>query len=596
MTHYCTVSISSICGTIKQLLSKGLYYQILQFYKEQVHPAALHANLSILPSIVKASATSPGQYLCSGLQLHCVALKSGCSSDTVFSNSLITMYAKSSISEAAHKVFDEMPRRDIVSWSSIINCNLQNGHFPKALKMLSEMYLHGFVPKPELMASIISFCARTKELRLGREIHALVVTDRRIQESAFLSTALVDFYFKCHHSLMAFNVFNLMAEKNEVTWTTIISGCAASLNFSMAMHCLQAMQVEGVSPNRVTVMSILPVYAELGYIKHGKVIHAYAIRRDFHSDPHFLAALVHMYSKCEGASPASKLIFERSTARDVVLWSSIIGSYSQHGHEAKAVKLFNQMQVEGTKPNSVTLLALISASTSLSSLDLSREVHSYALKYGLNLDIFISNALINMYGKCGCINSAQQIFMEMSNRDSVSWSTIIGAYGLHGCGEQALRLFHEMQKAGVEADKITVLAVLSACGHAGLVEEGQKIFHHASRGSKEIPWTLEHYACYIDLLGRAGKLEDACEVARTMPMEANPKIWSSLISSCKLHGRLEVAELLAHQLLKSEPESAANYTLLSMVYAEKGNWLAVEEVRRTMKLQGVKKCYSFSRI
>lgn len=441
-------------------------------------------------------------------------------------------------------MFDKMPETDVVSWSSIINCCLQNGYSLEALKMLSRMYLRGFVPKPELLAGILS---QTSEWRLGRAIHALVVTDERIRDSVFLSTALVDFYFRCCCSSTAFNVFNRMAERNEVTWTAVISGCAASLDYNRALHSVRAMQVEGVSPNRVTMMAILPVCAELGYIKHGKEIHGYAVRRGIHSDPHFSAALVHMYCKCEGASVAAKLIFESLSVRDVVLWSSIIGGYSHHGQEAKAVKLFNQMQVEGTKPNSVTLLAVISASTSLSSLDLGREVHGYSLKSGLNSDIFVGNALIDMYAKCGCIDSARQIFVEMPTRDSVSWSTLICGHGLHGYGEQALQLFHEMQKGGLEADEITILAVLSACSHAGLVKEGQKIFHQASRDSKRMQLTVEHYACYINLLGRAGKLEDACEVATSMPMEASPKIWSSLISCCNLHGRLEIAELLAHQ-------------------------------------------------
>lgn len=462
--------------------------------------------------------------------------------------------------------------------------------------MLKQMYFFGFVPKPELLASIISVCARGNQLRLGREIHALVVTHESIQESVFLSTALLDFYFRCSRFVMAFHVFNQMAVKNEVSWTSMISGFAASLKYDMAIHCLRAMQVEGVNPNRVTVMAILPVCAQLGCIKHGKEIHGYAVRREFHSDPHCSAALIHMYCKCEEASPAAKLIFERSTVRDVVLWSSIIGNYARPGYEAKAIKLFNQMQEEGIEPNSVTLLAVISACTSLSALELASGLHGYALKSGLNFDIFIGNAIINMYAKCGCVEAARQIFIEMPIKDAISWSTLIDSYGLHGCGEQALQFFHEMQNAGVKADQVTFLSLLSACNRAGLVEEGQKIFQYLMKASGKIPLTVEHYACYIDLLGRSGKLEDACEIVKAMPMEASPRIWTSLISCCKLHGRLEVAELLAHQLVNSEPDNAANYTLLSTVYAETGNWLGVEEIRRAMRVKGLKKCHGFSQV
>ncbi|XP_062115267.1 pentatricopeptide repeat-containing protein At4g31070, mitochondrial [Humulus lupulus] len=583
MTHFfyhsnITLNLHKCCH-IKHLLSRCFHHS--QF------PNTF--DVTVLPSLIKASQSQ--QY---ALQLHCLALKSGSSSDAVVSNSLISVYAKSSNLRAARQVFDTMPYRDTITWNSIINCYIQNGHPSEALQMLKQMYFYGFVPKPELLACIVSVCARSRRLRLGREIHALVVTDGRIQEeSVFLSTALLDLYFKCHCSTMALHVFDRMAVKNEVSWSSMISGCAAAHNYDMAMYCFRAMQVEGVKPNRVTLIAILPVCAHLGCIKHGKEIHGYAVRRGFHSDPHCSAALMHMYCTSKETSPAAKLIFERSTVRDVVMWSSIIASYARHGNKAKAIKLFNLMQEEGIEPNSITLLAVISACTSL---DLAGGIHCYTLKSGVTFDISIGNALINMYAKCGCVEAARRVFMEIPIKDSISWSTLIDGYGVHGRGEQALELFHEMEKAGVEADQVTFLSVLSACNHAGLVEEGQEIFHRLMKGSDEIPLTMEHYACYIDLLGRAGKIEDACKVVRAIPVEASPRIWTSLISCCKLHGRMEVAEVLAQQLVESEPENAANHTLLSMVYAETGNWRGVEEVRRAMQVKRLQKCQGLSQI
>ncbi|KAH0994242.1 hypothetical protein GBA52_005725 [Prunus armeniaca] len=428
------LTISALHFKIKNLVVKGLYDQILRLYKQELHhPFGLHANSFVLPSIVKACSYAMSHHF--GLQLHCLSLKSGCDSDPVVSNSLISMYAKFTIVEAARQVFDEMPERDTITWNSLINCYVQNGHLEEGLKVLKQMYLHGSIPKAELIASIVSVCARTRELRLGREIHGLVIVDGRIKESVFLSTALVDLYMRCHDSLMALHVFNQMEVKNEVSWTALISGCIANHSYDIAMECFRAMQ----------------------------------------------------------------LIFERIPVKDVVVWSLIIGSYSQCGNNAKALKLFSQMRAEGIEPNSVTLLAIISACTSLSSLNLGCGVHSYVLKSGLSFDIFIGNALINMYAKCGCIKDAHQIFKEMPRKDSVSWSTMIGSYGLHG-------------------------------------------------------------------------------------------------HSCKVHGRLEKAESFAHHLVTTEPENAANYTLLSMVHAETGNWLGVEEVRRVMRIQGLRKCYGFSRV
>jgi pentatricopeptide repeat protein len=590
-----TLSIPAIHCKIRDLVSEGLYYQTLELYKEELHPWGLHATTSIfIPSVIKACSHAQSYHF--GLQLHCVVLKTGSDSEAVISNSLISMYAKCSVAEEARQVFDTMPNRDTISWNSMINCYLQNGYCGKALKMFKEMYFCGFAPKPELIARIISACARTGEFRLGRQIHGLVIVDGMIKDSVFLSTALVDLYLRCHNSLvLALRVFEGMDVKNEVSWTAMISGCTANQNYDMAIDCFREMQVAGIKPNRVTLLTVLPAFAELGYIEHGKEIHAYAFRRGFDSDHHISAALIHTYCKCHRTLHSADIIFEKSIVKDVVMWSSIIGSYAQSRNSAKAMKLFSQMQMEGIEPNSVTLLAILSACTSLSSLKHGCGVHGYILKSGLNFYIFIGNALINMYAKCGCLMASDQIFREMPTRDCTSWSTLISGYGLHGCGEEALQLFHEMQDRGIEPDAMTFLALLSTCNHTGLVKEGQKIFNRVMKDDK-IPLTVEHYGCFINLLGRSGKLDDACEVVRAMPMKPSTRIWSSLVSACKVHGKLEIAEKLAHWLIESEPYNAANYTMLSMVYAEAGNWLGVEEVRRFTRVQGLKKCYAFSRI
>lgn len=584
-------------NTVKDLVSKGLYNRALHLYKEQLYPSPLSLTASILPSIIKASAYAQNKHV--GLQLHCIVLKSGADAKPVLSNSLISMYAKFSDVECARKLFDDMPVRDEITWSSMVNGFIRNGYFVESLEMFKEMYARGFVAKPELIASVVSTCVKTGDFGLGREIHGLVVVNGLMEEeSVFLSTALVDLYLRCqcHDSLMAFRVFERMGERNEVSWTAMISGCVANQNYGIALDCFRAMQGEGIKPNRVTLVAMLPLCTELGCIGHGKEIHGYAFRHGFDSDICISSALMHMYCNCGGSLHSIKLIFERSTTKDVVMWSSIISCFAQSEASAEeAMKHFHQMQIEGFQPNYVTILAVISACTTLRSLSHGHGVHGRIVKSGLVFDLFIGNSLLNMYAKCGCLTDSSNVFEEMSVRDNFSWSTIIGAYGLHGYGEEALQLFHEMQERGEEPDSITFLAVLSACNHCGLVEEGKKLFDKAARDHKTPP-SIEHYACHIDLLGRAGKVEDACDVVSTMPMNPSMKIWSSLVSACKLHGRLEVAEALAHRLVKLEPENAANHTLLSMVYAESSNWLGVEQVRKYMDAKGLRKSYGYSRI
>lgn len=584
---------SSPSNQIKTFLSKGLYYQILQLFT-QLHFSAHSSIPFLLPSVIRASSSAQSHAFAT--QLHCLALKTAYHSEAVVSNSIITMYAKFSDVESARQVFDTSSHRDPITWNSLINCYLQNGCFEEALEVLKDVYFHGLVPKPELLASVVSVCGRKiGSRRIGRQIHALVVVDERIGHSVFLSTAFLDFYFRCDDYLMALRVFDGMEVKNEVSWTAMISGCIANRDYDEAFACFRAMQAEGVFPNRVTSIALLQACAEPGFVKHGKEIHGYAFRRGFESCSTFSSALINMYCHCGESLHLAELIFEGSCCRDVVLWSSVIGSYSRRGDSHRALELFNKMRSEETEPNHVTLLAVISACTNISSLKCGCGLHGHVFKCGFSFSISVGNALINMYAKCGCLDGSRKIFLEMWNRDSVTWSSLINAYGLHGCGKQALQLFYEMRERGVKPDAITILAVLSACNHAGLVAEGQQIFKQVNADSK-IPLTIEHYACLVDLLGRSGKLEDALEILRTMPMKPSARVWSSLVSACKLHGRLDIAEMLAPHLIRSEPNNTGNYTLLNMIYAEHGHWLDTEQVRKAMKLQRLMKCYGFSRI
>ncbi|KAK6147517.1 hypothetical protein DH2020_018429 [Rehmannia glutinosa] len=581
---------------IKRLVSEGLYDQALAFYVQHIHPFQLNTDTAFtVPSITKACAHSQSHQIL-GLEVHCNVLKNGFDSEFTVSNSLLSMYAKFSDTESAQKVFDEMPGSDTISWNSMINCYTQNGFLWEALKMFREMYALGFMPKTELVASCLSTCVKSENWRLGRAIHALVFLDERIEYSSFVATALVNFYWRFNDPDLAFRVFNRIVEKKQVSWTAMICGCIEDHDYVRAFDCIRAMQFEDVKPNRVTLISILPVCADLHSIAHGKEIHGYAIRHGYDSDARFSSALLHMYCECGGALQTAKHIFDRSVKKEIVMWSSMIAGYSQSKDSArKAIRLFNEMQMEGILPNNVTLLAVISACTNILSLSDGHGVHGYSLKSGLSNDVFVHNALINMYAKCGSLKDSVQVFDEMMTRDCVSWSALISAYGLYGYADEALQVFDEMQRSGIEADGVIYLAVLSTCNHAGLVDEGQNIFDRASK-DENVFLTMEHYACYIDLLGRAGEIEAAYNVVCRMPMKPSPRILSSLVSACKNHRRLDIAELLARKLVGIEPENAANHTLLSMVYAEADNWTGVEEVRRCMKEINLRKNRSFSKI
>ncbi|KAK9076574.1 hypothetical protein SSX86_004908 [Deinandra increscens subsp. villosa] len=587
-------SNSKLIRNIKDLILQRRPAEALQLYRNQPH---LHGDAftSILPSLIKASSLSQTHNEF-GLQLHCNSLKKGLNSELIFSNSLISLYCKLHDFKSAHKVFDEMPERDCVSWNTMINCLARNGHCVESLKMFKEMYECGFVAKPELIASVVSASVPFGGARVGKMIHALSVVDERFVKSVFLSTAFVDVYWKSGDSVMALHVFDGMVDKNEVSWTSMIVGYVGIRDYSMALVCFRQMQFEGIKPNIVTLISVLPAIVEPGSISLGKSIHGYAFRHGFNLDIRLLSSLIRLYSKHTDSLPLARLIFETSTQKDIVLWSSIIAGCSQHKQCAeKSISLFNQMQKEGFLPNYVTLLAVLTGCTNIPSITLGSGIHGYVVKSSFDSDLSIANSLINMYSKCGSLKDSHHVFQEMASPDCVSWSALINAYGVHGYGEEALQLFTEMKAKGIEYDSITTLAVLTACNHAGLVEEGHKLFYEFVK-DEDLLVNLEHYACFIDLLGRAGKIELASEVLKTMPMKPSPKIMSSLVSACKIHGRLDVAETLLSWFIESEPGNAANHTLLSMIYAEFGKWINVEGIQRDMKSRGLKKSCGFSRV
>ncbi|CAH8355666.1 unnamed protein product [Eruca vesicaria subsp. sativa] len=582
---------------LKRLVSEQLHDEALRLYKQKIHPLGTNGFTSILPSVIKASSFQQKEPFLLNEQLHTLCLKSGADRDIIISNSIISMYAKFSNAFSARKVFDEMSKRDTVSYCSVVNCYIQDGLLCEAVELVKEMYFDGVVLKSELVASLLALCARVgRSRKVGRMLHALSLVDERMQGSVLLSTALVDMHLKFGDFATAFYVFEQMEVKNEVSWTAMISGCVANRSYEMGVGLFLEMQRENLRPNRVTVMSVLPACVELGCgLGMVKEIHGFSFRSGFDSEDRLRAGLVTMYCRC-GNVRLARLVFEEAKVRDVVMWSSMIGGYAEDGDCREAMNLFTQMREEGSEPNSVTLLAVVSACKHSASLSFASRIHSYILKRGFMSNILLGNALIDMYAKCGSLVAARKVFYQLNEKDVVSWSSMINAYGLHGQGSEALEIFQEMIKNGEKADAMAFLAVLSACNHAGLVEEAQTIFTEAEK-SNRMSLTLEHYACYINLLGRSGKIDDAVQAVKNMPMKPSARIWSSLLSACEIHDKCDVArEIIASELMKSEPDNPANYVLLSKINTESGNCYGAEEVRRVMQRRGLSKCYGFSKV
>ncbi|KAL7114894.1 hypothetical protein ACP275_04G150100 [Erythranthe tilingii] len=347
------------------------------------------------------------------------------------------------------------------------------------------------------------------------------------------------------------------------------------------------MLTDGFTPNMYTFISILRSCSSLSNIEFGKQVHSHIIKNKFVRDGYVGTALIDMYAKC-GCMEDVEAIFSRLNEKDVFAWTVIISGYSQTNQGERAARLFNQMRREGVIPNEFTLASSLRGCSAIASLENGRQLHSLAIKAGQSTDMFVSSALIDMYAKCGYIDDAEALFNGMQPNDTVLWNTIICGYSQHGEGDKALKAFRQMINEGFLPDGVTFLGILSACSHMGLVEQGKNHFYSMSESYGITP-SIEHYACLVDVLGRAGKFDEIERLIENMELTPNALIWENVLGACKVHGNVELGERAAEKLFQIDPETDSNYILLSNIYASKGRWNDVSRVRKSMSSKGIKK-------
>eukprot|EP01018_Ginkgo_biloba_P002730 Gb_33133 [translate_table: standard] len=356
-----------------------------------------------------------------------------------------------------------------------------------------------------------------------------------------------------------------------------------------ALHNLHAMDRR---VDTSTYVSLLQVCIKKKALLEGKLIHTHMNEKGLMPEGKLVHrflwnTLVNMYAKC-GSIVDARSVFDQMTERNVFSWTVMIAAYSRHGPAEEALILFYQMQRTGVQPDQFTFASVLPACANLGALEQGTEIHDEIIKNGFQFDVFVENALIDMYAKCGTIDKARDVFDKMPVRDCVSWNTMIGGYAMHGCGKEALRLFERMEHSGTKPDHVTLVCVLYACCHSGLVAEGWQYFSCMSDNYHITP-AVEHYGCMVDLLCRAGRLDEAEDFINRMPIKPDATVWRCLLGSCRTHNNIELGQCVAERLFELEPENDANYVLLSNIYSAAGKWDDYENIRRMMKERRVKK-------
>ncbi|XP_057852302.2 pentatricopeptide repeat-containing protein At4g13650-like isoform X2 [Cryptomeria japonica] len=561
----------------------GYNEKALETYK-QMQLASVKPNSTTFASILPACAKIGD--LQQGVDIHQSIKERGISSDVAVATALVDMYAKCRNIEKAHELFDRMPKKDVISWTAMISGYAQHEFAEKALQMFKQMQLAGVKPNSKTFSSILPACAKMGALEQGIDIHQSI-KDRGILSNVVVATALVDMYAKCGSIDKARELFDRMPERDVFSWNTMIVGYTQNGFVEKALETFKQMQLAGVKPDSTTFASILPACAKMGALEQGIDIHQNVTEQGFLSDVVIASALVDMYAKCGSIDKAFEL-FDRMPQRNVVTWNTMIAGYAQNGLVEKALESFKQMQLEGIKPNSTTFINILPACAKMGALEQGMNIHQSITEEGLMSDIVVASALVDMYAKCGSIEKARELFDRMRQRDVVSWNAMIAGYAQNGFCKDALKIFELMKHSGTYPNIVSFACVLYACSHAGLVDEGCAYFNHMSKPYCITP-TVDHYVCVVDLLARAGYLEDTLNFIIKMPVKPVAVVWMCFLAACRSHMNIGLGVYTAMLLFDLDPTNSATYILLSNIYAEVGRWAEVQMVRKLMKERGINK-------
>lgn len=355
------------------------------------------------------------------------------------------------------------------------------------------------------------------------------------------------------------------------------------------------MLLANISPSSYTFTSVIKACANLSAIRLGIGIHSHVLVCGFGSDSFVQAALVALYAKSSALAVARKL-FDKMRERTIVAWNSMISGYDQNGFSREAIDLFYQLREEGVEPDSVTFVSVLSACAQLGAIGLGCWVHDYVVRSGLDVNVILGTALINMYCRCGNVTKARDVFDLMSERNVIAWTAMISGYGIHGYGREAMELFGQMRVHGPRPNNVTFVSVLTACAHAGLIQEGRCAFANMKQEYGLVPG-VEHHVCMVDMLGRAGLLNEAYQFVKGLNLrEINPAVWTAMLGACKMHKNFDLGVQVAEYLLAVEPENPGHYVLLSNIFASAGKMDRVELVRNLMVRRGLKKQVGYSTI
>ncbi|GMI92794.1 Growing slowly 1 [Hibiscus trionum] len=523
-----------------------------------------------------------------GLQLHAFVMKSAFDRAVNVGNALITMYSRCKRLEEAQRMLEEMPNRDLISWTAILSGYSQEDSYGlEAIWTFIEMVRQRMYLDDVPFTAAVSACGLQRNLEVGRQIHGLCIKEG-YGAHVSVCNVLMSMYAKCEVVEDAKLVFKGMNERNVISWTTMIS-----IDEKHVVRHFNEMRSDHVYPNDVTFVGLIHGITIGKLEKEGRMVHAYCVKGNFLSKSNVCSSLITMYANFELIQDSIK-VFEELESREIALWNALISGYSQNGKFLDALRAFLSA-VKVCKPDQYTFGSILNTIGSCGhiSLKCGQWCHLHLIKVGFTTDPIVSNALLDMYAKRGSISEAQKVFNEIPQKIQSTWTSIISAHARHGDYDSVIASFQEMKNQGVKPDSITFLSVLTACGRKRTIDMGRKLFS-SMLTEYQIKPSSKHYSCMVDMLSRAGRLKEAETLMDCSPGGPGLSMLKSLLWGCRIHGDVEMGERVADTLMEMEPYEAGPYVLMSNLYAEKGKWEKVAKVRKMMNQRGVKKEVGFS--
>jgi pentatricopeptide repeat protein len=541
--------------------------------------------------------------------IHGLVHKTGFERDVVVSTAILNVYTKDvNMLDTAVKFFEGMVVRNEYTWSTMIAALSQAGRIDDAFAVYQRDPLKSVPSRTAMLTGLA---------RYGRINDAKVLFDQIPEPNVVSWNAMITGYMQNEMVDEAEELFNRMPFRNTISWAGMIAGYAHNGRSEQALVSLQALHRNGMLPSLSCLTSSFFACSNIEALETGKQVHSLAVKVGCQFNTYVCNALITLYAKCRNIGFVRQIfdrmavkdtvsynsfmtalvqnnlfdeardVFDNMSSRDVVSWTTIISAYAQADQGNEAVEVFRSMMHERELPNPPILTILLGISGSLGAPKLGQQIHTVAIKLGMDSGIVVANALVSMYFKCGSADSLK-VFDSMEERDIFTWNTVITGYAQHGLGREAISMYQLMVSAGVLPNEVTFVGLLHACSHSGLVDEGRQFFESMSSDYGLTP-LLEHYACMVDLLGRAGDVQGAEQFIYDIPIEPDSVIWSALLGACKIHKNVEVGRRAAEKLFSIEPSNAGNYVMLSNIYSSQGMWDEVAKVRKLMKEQGVNK-------